>query len=238
MAFSIKGTIHVPAHTTDVPQGAGPVISPSSHDAVRRKNKLTAGKFGISGDYGNDTEASQDSNAEHGGEQAPSGNSVLQHVPAQDLQTEFNIPTRTVISTIASLGGLSAIIGAIVSGMGFFSNTLPNGSQARSLEGRRMQMQALATALKAPSADERAESVALLLDAGVLEDPSGELRRAVNDPATRARIPRWTGAISEVPSDRPPSEAQKGASADSSPANPKAATASHIGRPPLPAGRP
>ncbi|MEO7043116.1 MAG: hypothetical protein ABI035_12705 [Gemmatimonadaceae bacterium] len=229
MSFRITGTILVPAHMVDGPHSSEAPKTPSSLDAVRRKHKGAVGKFDIPGDDDIDTDSTLP---------VGNGNDLPRHVPAQELQTEFNIPTRMVIGAIASLGGLSAVVGAIVSGLGFFSNTMPNASQARKLEERRMQMQALATALRAPSADDRAESITLLLDAGVLEDPTGALRRSVNDPVVRVRIPRWTSAIIEAPTDRPGSETPNGVRADSSPPNAKEPAASHSGPPPLPAGKP
>lgn len=107
----------------------------------------------------------------------------------QVSNAEVEVPTRTVAGIVASLGGVTAIAAAIVNVLAFACTAAPAARQSRRTEQEHAQVALLTSALRDTDPNQRRQMIGLLLDAGLLDDPNGALRKRVLD--SRAVIPRW-----------------------------------------------
>lgn len=97
---------------------------------------------------------------------------------------EVEIPTATVATVIASIGGISGLVTLL----GFFFRDLPNAMRSGAEAERCARLAVLATALAPADSTARARSLLLVIAADILPDPSGQLAAIARAPGS---LPRW-----------------------------------------------
>lgn len=100
------------------------------------------------------------------------------------VEERFSVPTRAVVGGVSVAGAVSSLVALLT----FFLISLPDREASRLQSESDAQLALLRQALAPDSAHHRAASVAILLDAGLLHDPTRALRTRADTPGS---VPHW-----------------------------------------------